>query len=226
MLPASARARVLNSDDGTAGRATGLDGMQMQPEPAGAAPSAEPYRTPTFKGYLRGFWHLLESKAMFYIVVYTIGSSMFAQISTTAGGAVKQNWAQVQQLPPLQCEVPLPRRPRANYRDAHQVQNLQQQLFSIVGSLLFAWGLTLVRKRLLNYSWRTMLAATGLFLNGVDAIFVFCTIYNVVRNQYFYLSWTPPIGMSVMPKILVLLRESFLGQVLVLCFRAASAATS
>jgi len=97
-------------------------------------------------------------------VLYQFLTSMIGQISTTAGGMVKNYWA--------------------------GVQNLQNQLFSLVGNLLFGFGLYLVRKHFLNYSWRKMLLITSIGLNLVDMPFVFCTIYNIVRNQYFYLGET------------------------------------
>ena len=44
-----------------------------------------------------------------------------------------------------------------------------------------------VRSRLLNYSWRRLKVGTVLVLISIDAIFTFLTVYNVVRNQYFFL---------------------------------------
>ena len=50
------------------------------------------------------------------------------------------------------------------------VKNLQNQLFSIVGSALFAAGLWLVKRYFLGYSWRGMLLTTGVLrdLKPVD----------------------------------------------------------
>jgi hypothetical protein len=48
----------------------------------------------------------------------------------------------------------------------------------------------MVKKHYLMASWRKMLLYTTVFLNCVDMVFVFCTIYDVVRNQYFYLGET------------------------------------
>ena len=47
-----------------------------------------------------------------------------------------------------------------------------------------------MRKHFLNFSWRKMLLITSIGLNLVDMPFVFLTIYNVIRNQYFYLGET------------------------------------
>ena len=118
----------------------------------------------SFSAYAKLSYQLLKSKALFYVVLYQFLTSMIGQISTTAGGMVKNYWA--------------------------GVQNLQNQLFSLVGNLLFGIGLYLVRKHFLNFSWRKMLLITSVGLNIVDMPFVFLTIYNVVRNQYFYLGET------------------------------------
>ena len=67
------------------------------------------------------------------------------------------------------------------------VENLQNQLFGVAGNLLFIFGLWLVREYFLHVSWRLMLVVTTLTVNVIDMPFTFCTIYDVVRNQYFYL---------------------------------------
>ena len=111
--------------------------------------------------YLRECWQLLQSKAMFYVIIYNLGHAIVGGISTTAGANVSQEWA--------------------------GVKNLQAQLFGVVGMAIFAGGLALVKKYLLNYSWRKTIVAATLVLGVVDITFVYCTIYNVVRNQYFFL---------------------------------------
>ena len=116
------------------------------------------------KPYLKLCGKLLQRKAFFYVMLFQFLSNLIASITTTAGGLVKNYWA--------------------------GVQNLQNQLFSLVGSALFAFGLWLVNKYLLNYSWRAMLFSTTVLLNVMDMPFTFLTVYNIVRNQYFYLGET------------------------------------
>ena len=67
---------------------------------------------------------------------------------------------------------------------------MQNSLFSLFGLVLFALGLWLVKRYLLHWSWRGMLVTTTVLLNCIDMIFVYCTVYDVVRNQYFYLGET------------------------------------
>ena len=118
----------------------------------------------SLRGYLRMSWGLLRSRAFFFVVLYQFLTPVISDVSTTAGGLVKNYWA--------------------------GVQNLQNQIFSLVGLGLFAAGLALVRAKFLNKSWRMMLLVTTLFVNLVDMPFVFLTVFNIVRNQYFYLGET------------------------------------
>merc|ERR1740129_1557239 len=119
---------------------------------------------PAIGEYMSMCWDLLKSKACFYIILYCFLSSAIGNISTPAGGYVKTYWA--------------------------GVENLQNQIFSLVGLLLFAGGLALVKKWLLNTSWRLLLCVTIVILQLVDSVFSTLTIFDVVRNQYFYLGET------------------------------------
>eukprot|EP00658_Telonema_sp_P-2_P024186 TRINITY_DN1970_c0_g1_i9.p1 TRINITY_DN1970_c0_g1~~TRINITY_DN1970_c0_g1_i9.p1 ORF type:complete len:498 (-),score=127.06 TRINITY_DN1970_c0_g1_i9:24-1517(-) len=118
----------------------------------------------TFEQYGTKVWELLTGRAMFSVLVYQFCTPVVSSISTTAGGHVKMEWA--------------------------GVKNLQNQLFTLFGLLLFAWGLWLVRKHFLHSSWRGMMLITSAVLIAIDAPFVFLTIFDVVRNQYFYLGET------------------------------------
>lgn len=125
----------------------------------------DPSKTlPTGREYMSMCWELLKSKACFYIIIYAFLSSAIGNISSPAGGNVKIYWA--------------------------GVENLQNQLFSLVGLLLFAQGLWLVKKYFLQTSWRVLLTVTLVFLQCVDSVFTTCTIFDVIRNQYFYLGET------------------------------------
>jgi len=118
----------------------------------------------TCGGYLKMTWELLQNKAFLFVVLYNFLSGAIGNISTTAGVLVKEKWA--------------------------GVKSLQNQMFSLFGNVLFAGGLWLVKRCFLNSSWRTMIAVTAVFLNLVDMFFSTLTIFDVVRNQYFYLGET------------------------------------
>jgi len=95
------------------------------------------------------------------VFLYNFLSSVIGGIGTTAGAEIQLYWA--------------------------GVQNLQNQLFAMAGNLLFAAGLWWVSRYFLNASWRGMIAFTLIISNIIDAPFTFCTIFDVVRNQYFFL---------------------------------------
>ena len=118
----------------------------------------------TVAQYKKSVWHLLRSKAMFYCVCYQFFTPLIGAIYTTASPEVKQHWA--------------------------HVKALQNSLFSLVGLVVFSCGLWLVKKRLLHMSWRYLTLITTIFLNVIDMPFSFCTVYDVVRDPYFYLGET------------------------------------
>jgi len=121
-------------------------------------------RSVSLRQYGSKTYRMLQSRAMLAVVLFNFLTPMVGSISTTSGGMVKSYWA--------------------------GVKNLQNQLFSIMGSALFATGLWLVKRHFLSHSWRGMLLTTGILLNCIDMPFVFLTVFDVVRNQYFYLGET------------------------------------
>jgi len=124
------------------------------------APPEEP-EVWTVGGYLSTAWGLIKSALVFEVAGYLFLSGMVGGIGTTAGAEVQRVWA--------------------------DVQNLQNQLFAIAGNGLFVFGLYLMRTRYLHVSWRWMTASTVVLSNLIDMPFTFLTIFDVVRNQYFFL---------------------------------------
>jgi len=118
-------------------------------------------RRVSFAEYRASVWSLLRSRAMLTVVLYQLFTPLVGGIFTTAAGEVKQHWA--------------------------QVKVLQNATFSLAGLLLFSYGLHLVKRKFLNVSWRAMTAVTTIFLNVLDMPFTYLTVFDVVRNQYFFL---------------------------------------
>lgn len=118
----------------------------------------------TVRSYLSDCYSMLQSKGMFYIAVYCFAHGSIGDINTTASGNVAKYWA--------------------------KVHNMQAALFGIVGAGIFAGGLWIVKRYLLHVCWRRIIAGTTMLLIAVDAIFTYCTVYDKLRNQYFYLGET------------------------------------
>jgi len=118
----------------------------------------------TLRMYAQDCYTLLSKEAVFYVAVYSLAHGTIGDINTTASGNVAKIWA--------------------------GVRNMQAALFGIVGAAIFAMGLHLVKTRLLHVNWRHIIIGTTVLLTAVDSVFTFCTVYDVVRNQYFYLGET------------------------------------
>ena len=101
------------------------------------------------RAYLSVTWGLLRSRAMLHVVLFQFFVAMISQISTPAVGPVKRYWA--------------------------GVQNLQSNLFSIAGNLLFVLGLSIVKRHLLGADWRVLLLSSQLVLQALDMPLQLCT---------------------------------------------------
>lgn len=111
--------------------------------------------------YFAACWETLTHKCTFYVLLYSLAHTAVGNISTTAEGYVMKTWA--------------------------QVHNLQAQFSAIMSNFIFIVGLILVKRYMRQMNWRHVIAVTTLILIGVDFIFTYFTVYDVYRNQYFYL---------------------------------------
>ncbi|KDO28923.1 hypothetical protein SPRG_05794 [Saprolegnia parasitica CBS 223.65] len=112
--------------------------------------------------YLAQFWTLAQKRVVWQVMIFNFMFSLFASyISTTAAPYVALHWA--------------------------KVENLNASLTSILGNLIFATVLVVTGKYGTRWNWRYVLVATTISANAIDAVVQFCTIYDVVRNQWFYL---------------------------------------
>ena len=116
-------------------------------------------------GSLASYWNrcrdMLSGKAFFFVVLYLFFQPLIQGISAPGGTYIKKEWA--------------------------KAQNLQTQIVSMISMLLMAFSLHVVKRHLLNYSWRKMIFATDMIMMALDGVVVYLTIFNVFRNQYFYL---------------------------------------
>jgi len=130
--------------------------------PTAPHPADDADETPwTLRSYCSTAGELLKSGLLFEVVCYSFFSAVIGGIGTTAGAEVQRVWA--------------------------DVENLPNQLFTMAGHFLFMLGLWIMRARYLGASWRVVIATTLVVTNLIDMPFTFCTIFNVVRNQYFFL---------------------------------------
>ena len=117
------------------------------------------------KGSMRNFWrssyHLMEGRAFAAVATYLFISSSICNIKTNAGTWVSLQWAGVKMI--------------------------QNQLAGLVGLIFVALGTWLMQKYFLNVSWRKIILGASLSTMALDSISQFLTIYDIVRDPYFYL---------------------------------------
>ncbi|OLQ00715.1 hypothetical protein AK812_SmicGene16621 [Symbiodinium microadriaticum] len=68
-----------------------------------------------------------------------------------------------------------------------KTENMQRQISGMLAAVLSFVGCWLTQKWFLGVSWRKIICATGVLTSLFDSIPQFCTIFDVIRNQYFYL---------------------------------------
>jgi len=106
-------------------------------------------------------WKLLCGQAFFSVILYNMIHSVIGGVHTTAGPLVRKQWA--------------------------GVQTLQNQMCNMVGMILFSGCLWMVREYCLDANWRLVILSTTVGTKLIDSLFVFLTVFGVVRSQYFFL---------------------------------------
>ncbi|CAE7447103.1 RE1, partial [Symbiodinium sp. CCMP2456] len=88
-----------------------------------------------------------------------------------------------------------------------KTENMQRQISGMLAAVLSFVGCWLTQKWFLGVSWRKIICATGILTSLFDSIPQFCTIFDVIRNQYFYLG--EPLTQNV-PQAMAALVTTFL----------------
>jgi len=120
-----------------------------------------PGKRESMRGYLKSGLDMMSTKAFLFVSMYIFCSSSVFAISTPATAWVALQWAGVKML--------------------------QRQIASILGVLVAILGTWLAKKYFLNTSWRKIVAITIVTTTMIDSVPQFLTIFDVIRNQYFYL---------------------------------------
>ncbi|KAF0699502.1 Aste57867_9924 [Aphanomyces stellatus] len=110
--------------------------------------------------WLSKFWDLLQLRVMWQICAFRFINNVFNGIGATAGSPIQGYWA--------------------------QVETLNDGLSSVIGKAIFASILVSVGKWGLHWNWRYLIAAGSIGVIVVDAFVMYMTIWDVVRNQWFY----------------------------------------
>ncbi|CAE7168584.1 unnamed protein product [Symbiodinium pilosum] len=135
----------------------------------------------SIRAYCSASWNLLESKAFCAVALYIYYNSSISSMFTSAGVWVGLEWA--------------------------HTEDLQRQIANMLGTLFALLGCWFMQRFMLNVSWRKIIFGTIIFTVVLDVFPQFLTIFDVVRNQYFYLG--EPVTKNV-PKAMTTLVYAFL----------------
>ncbi|KAF0692871.1 Aste57867_16098 [Aphanomyces stellatus] len=106
------------------------------------------------------FWELLQNRAMWQICAFRFINNVFNSIGATAGNPIQTYWA--------------------------EVETLNDSLSNLLGKAIFASTLAAVGKWGLQWNWRWIIAIGSIGVIVVDGFVMFMTIWDVVRNQWFF----------------------------------------
>ena len=132
---------------------------------------------PSTREYAQGVWQLLSSSFFLAVVGFGLIYAGIGGVGSPAAVNVQRYWA--------------------------GVQNMQKQVFALLSQAVFAAGLAITRRYLLNYSWRRLLVGTILVIVALDAVVTSATVFDVVRNQYFFLGETFVVELPAATQFLV-----------------------
>jgi hypothetical protein len=113
---------------------------------------------------IRGMGHILTQRPVYQVATFQFVSCLLQDIVPANSSDVQYIWA--------------------------RVEPFQYSLATGLGYVLFSYGLFLVQKYLLNYSWRKMILYAVIAMNVIDAFISFFTIFDIIRNPYFFLGPT------------------------------------
>ncbi|KAF0718914.1 Aste57867_1393 [Aphanomyces stellatus] len=113
-----------------------------------------------FGKWIDQFWMLTQKQAMWQILAFRFISNVFQNFDSTANKPMAQYWAHVQP-----------------FTDAFT---------HALGWFIFSAILTIVGRYGLNWNWRWTIGVATVALIAIDATVYFLTIWNVVRNPWFY----------------------------------------
>ena len=108
-------------------------------------------------------WTLFKSKAFQQILVFQISVAILTAVSSPADSMIQRKWVGVDNL-------------------------TNNVLVGVLGGVMFSVGSTVFAKYLIDYSWVATFAITTLVVVLANATVTYIVIFDVIRNQYFYLS--------------------------------------
>lgn len=111
--------------------------------------------------YLSKLWTLLQQRAVYQIVGYKFFSGVFNSFNIVSSSNIKSYWV--------------------------HATPFNNSLMTIVGTMFYATTLALTGKYGLGWNWRWIIVITMCSALSADAFMTMMTVWDVVRNQWFWL---------------------------------------
>ncbi|ETV92952.1 hypothetical protein H310_12949 [Aphanomyces invadans] len=112
--------------------------------------------------YFAEVFNLIQQRAVLQVMVFSFMFNLFSSgIMSLAGNYIQVYWA--------------------------KVEPVNSSIATVLTYVVFSGTLFAVGKWGTNWNWRLLLVITTLSASCIDAVAQFLTIYNIVRNQWFYL---------------------------------------
>ncbi|KAI9912014.1 hypothetical protein PsorP6_008974 [Peronosclerospora sorghi] len=122
-----------------------------------------------FREYIDELWNLLCKRVVYQVIAHHFFAGIFSGISYTASSPVQSYLV--------------------------GVTPVNNMLNDVLGHLCFMAGITVTSKYGLHWDWRLMIIITGIVVIVVDCAVALITVWNVFRNQWFWLG--PPIAVQL-----------------------------
>ncbi|EQC25014.1 hypothetical protein SDRG_17092 [Saprolegnia diclina VS20] len=130
-------------------------------------PAETPSPPLAFGARCRDLWRLAQTRAIWQLMAFSFLNAMLFDFEAVPSLVVQRDWA--------------------------RVQPLNAAIFNVVSLLLMTMALVYTKKHLLQADWRVLMAVTTCSVVALDATVSFLTIFDVLRNQWFYLG-APVLG--------------------------------
>ncbi|OQS04049.1 transmembrane protein [Thraustotheca clavata] len=115
----------------------------------------------------KSMWRIAQKRAIWQIMAFYFLNALFFDFEATPSNIVQRDWA--------------------------RVQPVNSAVFHVLANALLTISLYLTKTYFLDASWRSLIFITTLSVVILDASVSFLTIFDIVRNQWFYLG-APVLG--------------------------------
>ncbi|KAF1330475.1 Folate-biopterin transporter, partial [Globisporangium splendens] len=122
-----------------------------------------------FSDYIRELWAFIQNRAVYQVIFYNFFSGVVANFSYTVGSPIQRYWV--------------------------HVTPINNSVSTVISNFVFMAGIFITGKWGLHWNWRWVIVVTGVLVIIVDMVVTLLVIWDVYRNQWFWLG--PPLAVQV-----------------------------